>query len=109
MIKGLENTSYEEGLRSWAVLGEKGRLRGPSWLPAEAVARWVSPLLLCLQRLARGNRLKLRQGRFRLGIIKTSFRVGVLRHLSKLPREVVGSPFPEVLRRCLDLAPGDVI
>jgi len=58
---------------------------------------------------ARGNDLRLCQGRFRLGIRKYFFSERVVKHRTKLPGEVVESPPLEVFRRRIDVALRDVV
>jgi len=57
----------------------------------------------------RGNRLKLCQGRFRLNIRKNFFTDRVVRHWTRLPREVVKSPSLHGFKKRVDIAPQDMV
>ena len=57
----------------------------------------------------RGNSFKLKEGRFRLNIIKKFFPVRVVRHWNRLPREVVDACFLKVFKARLDGALSNLI
>lgn len=51
----------------------------------------------------------MRQGRFRLGVRKNFLMGRVVRHCTRLPREVMESQFLDVFKRYVDMAPRDMV
>jgi len=57
----------------------------------------------------RSNRVKLKEGRFRLDIRKTFFTVRVVKHLNGMPREVVEAPSLETFKVRLNRALSNLV
>ena len=58
---------------------------------------------------SRGNKFKLRQGRFRLDIRRNFFTQRVVKHWNRLPKEVVDAPSLEAFKARLDVALGSLV
>jgi len=63
---------------------------------------------MCSDR-TKGNGLELKEGRFRLDIIKKFFTVRVVRQRNRLPREVVAAPSLEGFKARLDGALSNLV
>jgi len=62
----------------------------------------------CSDRI-RTNGFKLKEGRFKLNVMKKFFTMRVVRHWNRFPREVVDAPFLEVFKARLDGAPSNLV
>jgi len=107
LVKGLEEMSYEEQLRTLGLSSlEKSRLRS-SLIALHSFLRRGSgegsDELFSLASSDRtcGNGSKLHQGRFRPDIRKLSFIERVVNHCNRIPREVADAPSLSVFKRHL--------
>jgi len=57
----------------------------------------------------RGDGCKLKEGRFRLDIMKKFFTMKVVKHWNRLPREAVDAPSLEVFKARLDRALSNLV
>ena len=106
--EGWTTSSYEERLRELGLFNlEKRRLQGDliadfQYLKGAYKKSGEALLTRACSDRTRGNGFRLKEGRFRLDIRKKLFALRVVRHCSRLPRQVVDAPSPAVFKARLD-------
>ncbi|KAK4830424.1 hypothetical protein QYF61_011132 [Mycteria americana] len=112
MVRGMENLSYEERLGLFSL--EKRRLQGDliaAFQYLKGANKKDGDRLFsraCCDR-TRGNCFKPKEGRLRLDIRKKFFTMRVVKHCTRLPREVVDAPSLETFKVRLDGALSNLI
>ena len=115
LVRGLEHKSDREWLREmgFSSIWRRGAQERPHHSLQQPQRRFWrgggQPLLPGDSNRARGNGLKLHQGRLRLDIKKIFFSEGAVLQWHRLPREVVQSPSLEVFQNRVDVALRDVV
>jgi len=115
MIRGMEHLCLWERLRELGLLSlEKRRLQGDliaafQYLKGASKKDGHRPFSRACRDRTRGHGFKLKEGRFRLDIRKTFFKMRVVKHWHRLPREVVDAPSLEVCKLRLDGALSNLV
>ena len=115
MVKGLYGKPYEKRLREQRQFSlEKQKLRGDliafyNYRKGSCLEVGTDVLCQVTNNKTRGNGSKLHQGRFRLDINKDFFTERVIKHWTRLPREVVESLSLEEFKRHVDEVLRDMV
>ncbi|KFZ47874.1 hypothetical protein N321_11678, partial [Antrostomus carolinensis] len=115
MIRGLEHLCYEDRLKEMGLFSlKKRRLWGDliaafQYLKGAYKKAGEGLFTRATNEKTRGNRFKLKEGRFILDIRKKFFTVRVVRHWNRSPKEVVDAPSLEVLKARLDEALSNLV
>jgi len=100
MIRGLEHLCYEERLRGLGLFSlEKRRLQGDlvaafQYLKGACKKDGERHFSRACSNRRRDNGFKLKEGRFRLDSRKKFFALRLVKHWTRLPREVGDAPIP---------------
>jgi len=111
----MEHSSYEERLRELGLFSlQKRRFREHhitafQYLKGAYSKGREGPFTKACSDRTKGNTFKLKEGRFRLDIMKKFFTVWVVRHWNGLPREVVDAPSMTVFKPRVDGALSNLV
>jgi len=109
MRRGLEHLSCEERMRELGLFSlEKRRLRGDlrnasKYLQGGGQEDGARLFPVVPSDRTRGNRHKLKPGKFQLNMRNNFFPLRVTEPWPRLPREAAESPSLEILKSCLDV------